>query len=89
MLSCSSALSYSVITAINYILNKTAENMLSLESAISYIMGIIEGNKDTFEELFSMTDIRSGECMLHLHNNQLNPPPPISCCMHATKRNFL
>ncbi len=50
----------SVITAINYILNKSADRILDLDSAISYIMEIIENNTDLFEDLFSMTDVRSG-----------------------------
>lgn len=54
------SLSCSVITAINYILNMSANNVLDLESAVSYIVSIIENNKDTFAELFSMTDVRSG-----------------------------
>ena len=73
---------FRVVTAINYILNKTAEALLDVDKAIIYIVSIIEENKITFGETFNMEDVRSSTYNVVLHRTT-QPAEIIHPCMLA------
>ena len=46
---------------IEYIKNQTATVYLDTEALIQHIVDLIEGNKNVFEEVYTMQSVRSGE----------------------------